>query len=186
MPASGTASYSGLTGGIYATKYGTDLPRGSAGSYGAGEYLGRISLTANFDTSSISGMIDHIDIYGAYLETPSGTLQTLDDLPQSGYQIMLDSLSVTENGSFRGTGVRLAHPQLSMTHTDGAWGGKFSTLDDSSGNPRIVAGTYGGTAITTGASEVAFIGAFYGSTELLENRPVQASNVPPTMPAPNN
>ena len=186
MPASGTASYSGLTGGIYATRYGTDLPRGSAGSYGAGEYLGRISLTANFDTSSISGMIDHIDIYGAYLETPSGTLQTLDDLPQSGYQIMLDPLSITENGSFRGTGVRLAHPQLSMTHTDGAWGGKFSTLDDSSGNPRMAAGTYGGTAITTGASEVAFIGAFYGSTELLENRPVQASNAPPTMPAPGN
>ena len=131
-------------------------------------------------------MIDHIDIYGSYLETPSGTLQTLDDLPQSGYQIMLDSLSITENGSFRGTGVRLDHPGLSMTHTDGAWGGRFSTLDDSSGNPRIVAGTYGGTARTAGASETAFIGAFYGSTELLENRPVQPANVPPMTHAPGN
>lgn len=186
MPASGTASYSGITSGIYAAKYGTALPRGSAGSYGAGEYLGNIYLTANFDTSSISGMIDHIDLYGSYLETPSGTLQTLDDYPQSGYQIMLDSLSITENGSFRGTGVRLAHPQLSMTHTDGAWGGKFSTLDDSSGNPRMVAGTYGGTARTSGASEVVFIGAFYGSTELLENRPVQPANAPPMMPAHGN
>ena len=186
MPVSGTASYSGITGGIYASKYGTDLPRGSAGSYGAGEYLGNISLTANFDTSSISGVIDQIDIYGSYLETPSGTLQALDDLPQSGYQIMLDSLSITENGSFRGTGVRLDHPGLRMTHTDGAWGGRFSTLDDSSGNPRIVAGTYGGTARTAGASETAFIGAFYGSTELLENRPVQPANVPPMTPAPGN
>ena len=186
MPVSGTASYSGITGGVYATKYGTDLPRGSAGSYGAGEYLGNIYLTANFDTSSISGMIDHINLYGSYLETPSGTLQTLDDYPQSGYQVMLDSLSIAENGSFRGTGVRLAHPGLRMTHTDGAWGGKFSTLDDSSGNPRMVAGTYGGTARTSGASEVAFIGAFYGSTELLENRPVQPANAPPMMPAPGN
>ena len=40
----------------------------------------------------------------------------------------------------------------------------FSTVDDSAGNPRVVAGTLGGTGTTPGGSTASFVGAFFGAT----------------------
>ena len=89
--------------------------------------------------------------------------------PQSDYRLILDSLRVNSDGTFRGSGVRLTHPDLNITSTEDTWGGKFSTMEDSMGNPRIVAGTHGGIATTSGGSEAAFIGAFYGATNQFKN-----------------
>ena len=168
LPVTGTATYNGIAGGIYATRYGSDavVPEGT---YETGEYLGDISLTADFSTLNISGIIDSIQFHGAYTQTPNGMIDGPTSEPQSDYRLILDSLRVNSDGTFRGSSVRLTHPDLNITSTEGTWGGKFSTMEDSAGNPRIVAGTHGGTATTSGGSEAAFIGAFYGATNQFKN-----------------
>ena len=67
------------------------------------------------------------------------------------------------DGTFAGSDVTITHPSFTA-QTDGSWGGRFSTTDDSAGNPRVVAGTFGGAANTSGESEFTFVGAFFGAT----------------------
>ena len=178
IPVTGTATYDGIAGGIYATRYGSDAVSVPEGTYETGEYLGEIRLTADFSTSNISGMIHSIGFHGAYIQTPNGSVDSIPDDPQSDYQLLLGSLGINPDGTFRGSGVRLTHPQLNITSTEGTWGGKLSTINDSAGNPRIVAGTHGGAATTSGGSEAAFIGAFYGATPQFKRdvQSPQASN----------
>ena len=167
MPSGGTGTYNGLSAGLYVSRYGTDpgLPL-PAGTVEIGDYVGDIELTANFDTSRISGTVDNISVTGA-AETPSGEQFSHVDVP-TDYVLHLDALGINDDGAFRGEGVTLTHPHIDIIRSDGAWGGQFSNIDDSMGNPRLVAGTAGGTGETAGGSEAAFVGAFYGVTDQFE------------------
>lgn len=165
LPATGTATYNGRAGGVYLSVYGSDalVPIGSTEM---GEYNGDLSLVANFGTNTISGDIDNVGLFGAYLITPNGNVYDYDieDVSSSGYVLAFGATSIEQNGQFTGNNVRLTHPDLNFSSNSGSWAGRFSTIDDNSGNPRAVVGTHQGYAETTGGTEAIFVGAHYGAT----------------------
>ena len=160
MPTSGTATYDGKAAGAYASRYGTDVPAVPQGSHELGEYAGDLTLIANFGTANISGWIHNIALNGV-LVTPQG--QTAEFDVDSDYQLHLGATSFTADGTFSGTDVTVTHPAGTL-QSEGSWGGKFSTIDTAAGNPRLVAGTTGGTATAPSGSTASFVGGFYGAT----------------------
>ena len=166
VPVTGTATYNGRAAGLYITSYGADIATQTlpTGSIEFGEYAGALMLVANFGTSSISGDIHNIDFFDSYTVTPNGTVVALADDPSSDYVLMFGATPIRQNGQFDGNNITLTHPTANIATTNGSWAGRFSTVDDSSGNPRAVAGTHRGYAATPGGSESVFVGAHYGST----------------------
>ena len=159
LPVTGTATFSGLAAGLYAARYGTDALVPS-GTHELGEFSGDLSLTADFSEGHISGEVDNLDVN--YVgTTPDGEVYV--GLDETDYWLNLGVTSLGSGGTFTGSDVTLNHPVLPIT-SSGSWGGRFSTFDDSAGNPRLVAGTLGGTGTTLGGSTVSFVGAFYGAT----------------------
>ena len=165
LPLAGTATYSGPAEGMYAVEYGTDGVSVPEGSYEIGFFLGDTTLTADFGANHISGMVDGIYLVGVTV-TPNGDAETFDVL--SDYEFHMGATSLVADGTFTGTDVMLHHPGLSFDSNAGSWGGRFSTKEDSEGNPRLVAGTAGGSATTSGGSTASFVGAFVGTTEHFE------------------
>ena len=160
LPITGTAAYDGFAGGLYAAQAGLDAEI-EAGTIEVGEFEGDITLTANFDTQDISGTVDNI--YLDYTQfTPGGESASGESL--TDYELELGAAPFGSDGTFTGSDVTLINPSLT-TNTNGSWGGRFSTVDDSAGNPRVVAGTFGGAAHTSGETNVTFVGAFYGATD---------------------
>ena len=163
LPITGTAAYDGIVGGMYAAQAGNDTQI-QAGTIEMGEFDGDIALTANFDTQDISGTVDNI--YLNYTQfTPDGKSKIEES--QTDYVMELGAAPFGSDGTFTGSDVTITHPELSV-NTEGSWGGRFSTVDDSAGNPRVVAGTFGGAANTSGETEITFVGAFYGATDQIE------------------
>ncbi len=162
LPATGTATYDGRAAGVYLSRYGTDalVPIGTTEM---GEYNGDLSLVANFGTNTISGGIDNILLFDSYGVTPNGNVYGIEDDSSSGYELAFGTTSIDQNGQFTGSNVGLTHPDLNLS-SNGSWVGRFSTIDDNSGNPRAVVGTHKGYAATPGRSEAIFVGAHYGAT----------------------
>lgn len=165
LPITGTATYNGLAAGLYAARYGSDVPNVPRGTNEIGEFEGNLRLRANFGAGSISGEVN--DIYLSYIgETPGGVTFSGQD-ERSDYHLNLGTAQIDSNGTFTGNDATLTHPLLSINST-GSWGGRFSNIDDSAGNPRMVAGTLGGSGTTSGSSVASFVGAFYGATPQFE------------------
>ena len=166
VPVTGSATYNGRAAGLYITSYGADISTQTlpTGSVELGEYAGELMLVANFGTSSISGDIRDIDFFDAYTITPNGDVVSLADDPSSDYVLIFGATPIRQNGQFVGNNITLTHPTVNIATTNGSWAGRFSTVDDSSGNPRAVVGTHRGYAATPGGSESVFVGAHYGAT----------------------
>ena len=163
LPLTGTAAYDGYVGGLYAAQAGNDVQI-EAGTIEMGEFDGDIALTANFDTQDISGTVDNI--YVIYTQfAPDGESESGES--QTDYVMELGAAPFGSDGTFTGSDVTITHPELSV-NTEGSWGGRFSTVDDSAGNPRAVAGTFGGAAHTSGETNATFVGAFYAATDEYE------------------
>ena len=165
VPVTGTATYNGRAGGIYLTRHGTDVPLIPSGTFQQGEYTGRVRLTADFGSNQISGRVDNIGLYNVLAVAPDGRTAYEPDLTDTDYEIILGAAPISQTGTFSGQGVTLTHPQLQITSSEGDWAGRFSTIDDGSGNPRAVAGTHRASVTYAGGSEGVFAGAFYGATE---------------------
>ena len=146
MPVQGSATYRGDAAGLYGATYGSDVPQ-YQGETEIGEWAGDLRLMADFASRTIGGDVDSITVDGY----------------ASDYRIGLGAVSFDSRGTFRGSTVRLEHPQLAFTRNTGNWGGMFSNRLDSTGDPRLVAGTLGGEAETTGGSTATFVGAWYGT-----------------------
>ena len=166
LPVTGTAEYLGDVEGMYAALYGTDSTALPADTVELGFFFGGIELTADFGANSISGAVDAIHLIGGAV-TPDGSEYLVEGL--TGYELELGATPLdSTTGTFFGTDVTLTHPGVSYTTNEGSWGGRFSTKDDSGGNPRLVAGTAGGYAVTSGGTESAFVGAYIGTTDQFE------------------
>ena len=165
LPATGTATYDGRAAGGYLTEYGTDASTNSvpAGTLAAGEYNGDLSLVANFGTNTISGGIDNILLFESYGITPERYVVRFPD-GRTDYELAFGATRIGSNGQFTGDDVRLIHPALSFSRNDGSWAGRFSTVDDSDGNPRAVVGTHEGSVATSGGAKSIFVGTHYGAT----------------------
>ena len=160
MPVTGTASYRGIAAGLYASQYGTDVPGVPRGSQEVGEFDAAAALTADFGDSTISGRISNIRAYGVIIY-PDGSSDGFDTATE--YQMHLAPSRIGSDGKFSGSGVTVTHPLVSI-RSQGSWGGRFSTVDDSAGNPRLVAGTIGASGTTPGGSTASLVGGFYGVT----------------------
>lgn len=134
MPTTGTATYSGVAGGIWA--YGNP-----AGDVAVGEVLGTVSLTANFgsgNSATIEGAISGIG---------------------NGVEIALESTTYESNGRINAGNIGLTINNNPVTGATGKWGGRFSNKDDN-GQPRRVAGTAGAEWTESNGNRGAFVGAF--------------------------
>jgi len=165
LPVTGTATYRGLADGLYTARVGTDSDEFAEGSHQLGTFVGDIGLAADFGARSISGRVDNISVY--FFSVPpdyngEDELEAYSEEPSS-YVLDLGMASFDSDGNFVGTGVSLTHPGVDFT-TTGSWGGRFSTEDDGDGNPRLVAGTLGGSAATPGETTTSFVGKFLGTT----------------------
>ena len=166
MPASGTATYTGIAAGAYVSSYGTDIPITGVGtvpgSVGVGDYRGEVSLVADFGQQSVSGQIDNISIDGVVV-TPMGVIHPVDG--ERTYTIHLGAASIGQNGRVSGLNVSVTHPMLTITGSSGTWASQFSTQDGSQGHPQAIAGTHAGQFETAGGSQSIFAGAHYGASE---------------------
>ena len=151
MPIQGTASYSGEAEGLYGVEYGTDAP-GYEGTSAIGIFYADMALTADFNARTIGGCMGCNG--GVFL-----------DGDPSNYRVRLGATSFASNGTFRGSSVSLENPDVDIVSTSGAWGGMFSNRPNADGDPRLVAGTLGGEARTSGGSEAVFVGAYYATSQ---------------------
>ena len=163
LPSLGIATYNGAAAGFFAARHGNEyagtiLPPGTVG---IGAYEGDLRLTADFGEGSISGKVDSIEISGIY-ETPRGALLELSGPSVS--EIHLGATGFTDGRFTGGVTVTSTDPRFVVVNSSGSWGGKFSAIDDSDSNPRLVAGTHGGKATTIGGSQSVFVGMFSGAT----------------------
>ena len=164
LPNLGQASYAGPAGGLYAFQYGNlraQLAELPVGTMEIGEFAGPITLTADFRTSTIEGCVGcagAIYVQGAAI-TPSGQIGTFSS-SVPGVRVVLDPANFESNGQFRAQNVRIEIDGVNIVQSGGSWGGMFSNIPDSSGQPRLVAGTAAGGWTESDASEGAFVGTF--------------------------
>ena len=162
VPVSGTATYNGIASGLYASEVGTDVAGTPAGTVEIGEYSGSMQMQADFSSGRVSGSIYNMGVDGVGVTLDGTTYSAYGSLP--GVRLDLGSTPINSNGTFTGTDVTLTYPGLTIVSSEGSWGGRFSTIDDPSGDPRSVAGTHGGSATSAGGSETVFVGAHFGAT----------------------
>ena len=159
MPVSGTASYAGTAAGLYVSEIGTDVSGVARESIGIADFSGTIALSADFSARTIQGNIRDIVSSGILVDGASGEAREFTG-QSSNSQIHLAATPFNPDGTFRGTGVTFTNPGLTVTESSGSWGGMFSNIPDADGDPRLVAGTFGGRATTSGGSRRGFIGFF--------------------------
>ena len=164
LPGAGTAAYSGFAAGAYTARLGIEYGD-DRGRQDIGEFEADVSLTADFENGTIAGSLDNI-VVDYLATTPDGQVEE-HGRESVGYELTLGEVSIGDDGTFVGNELELVHPLVPVT-TRGSWGGRFSTVNDVGGNPRIAAGTIGGTGSTVGGTEVSFVGGFYGATDALE------------------
>ena len=159
VPAIGTATYKGGASGHFSTK----VQSSGRTIRETGEYLGAFRLTADFQRGLVSGAI---------LSGSVGSIRSLGDGTTSGgarkddSTIHLGSTSINSDGSFTGTDVTLTTAVVNQHGpSEGYWGGRFSTIDDSTGTPRAVAGTHGVTMTAPGNISITYVGHHFGATD---------------------
>ena len=164
MPIQGQADYVGLAAGLYAGRVGDGFPGSSPpGSTQAGEFASIITLTADFGNETISGCVGcaaPIYIDGIYRDGVTGETYPFAPIATE-YRVLLDPTPFDSNGRFRSRNVRLVEASIPNLQSSGTWGGRFSNKSDSTGQPRLVAGTLGGHATIPDGSESAFVGAWF-------------------------
>lgn len=173
LPGTGTASYEGYAGGSYAVQYGTGYPDtdGSViapGSTELGGFEAIATLTANFADNTISGCIGckgDILVEGVFTDGATGAQEIFTESEPSDTELRLGAAAINSDGTFRASDVTLLdagarQAGLGVTEQGGSWGGRFSNIPVATGEPRLAAGTFGGTASYTGGSQVNYIGTF--------------------------
>ena len=160
LPNLGTASYSGSAGGLYAQVYGTDAAAPD-GSTEIGEFSATAELTANFASMTIFGCVGcsgGVETVGIFHDASTG--ETYEVYDTSDVRVQLRPAPISSNGNFRNRDVTVTSPGVDVTSTSGSWGGQFSNIPDAQGDPRLVAGTFGGEVTTSGGTETVFVGAY--------------------------
>ncbi len=167
LPVSGTASYLGAIGGLYEYRYGSGWREDLQEESQYVEFSARINLTADFSDASIAGCIGctgditaetlHLYPIVAWRGPPP------DALP-ADYEIHLGRASFESNGTFENTEITVSHPERTVTQAEGVWGGQFSNVPDSDGNPRRVVGLAEIRFNEADGSNGSFLGGFSALT----------------------
>ena len=164
LPATGSASYLGLAGGLFTADLGSNY---AEGSYASGEYDGRVQLTLAFDGlsdngPSMAGSIRDLSLVGDLVDHEGGTTSYGDGHRWRNVEIRLHRSPLNADGEV--TGALSAHGG-DVTSSEGVWGAVVSSLQDANGDPRAIAGTQGAIVYTTDDSEFTFMGALFAHSE---------------------
>ena len=167
LPLEGQATYVGQAGGLYAYVPGTDWGE-DEGAYVIDEYEGAISITADFAKNTLSGCIGcegdlatrraHFGIFLGDEVLDVGSVAT-------GYELHFGDTPLNPDGTFEHVDVTVMHPERTVTHSEGQWGGSLSNIPDQEGNPRLVAGFSGADFEESDGSVGAFFGTFVALSE---------------------
>ena len=167
VPITGTATYAGPAGGLYSYQFGSgwgEIER----AWVIDEYQGTVTLTANFEDGTVRGCIGCVgDLvtqrahFGAFL---GGELFDMQGLA-ADYELHLATAIFREDGMFERDRVTVKHPERTITHSEGFWGGAVSSRQDTDGNPRLIAGFSGVSFEEGDGSEGELFGSFLGLSE---------------------
>ena len=156
LPSGGTATYEGRASGLYAYVQGGN----PAGSAEAGPFFAMARLTANFDADTIEGCIGCTGgIFVAAGDTASdGDGLETETIPAN---IGLSPAPIGTDGTFLDDGVTVRIEGREIGDSNGAWGGRFSTVADAAGAPRLAAGTAGAEWTESDGSRGVFLGSWF-------------------------
>ncbi|MDE0418066.1 MAG: hypothetical protein OXI95_14180 [bacterium] len=163
LPTVGTASYQGIATGGYVLLYGDDFSDVSPGSHEIGDYEGGLELTADFTTGHIDGRVHSIEVSGMHTPVNGGT-RSFNGVSVP-YEIVLETTTFNSGGFTGNTSVTSSEVNHGIADSKGSWGGKFSTIPNSDGSPRLIAGTHGAEFTAVAGTEGSFIGVFVGTTD---------------------
>ncbi|MDE0242710.1 MAG: hypothetical protein OXQ84_21345 [bacterium] len=163
LPTIGTASYQGIATGGYVLVYGGDFFDVSPGSHEIGDYEGGLELTADFTTGHIDGRVHSIEVSGMHTPVNGGT-RSFNGVSVP-YEMVLETTTFNSGGFTGNTSVTSSEVNHGIADSKGSWGGKFSTISNSDGSPRLIAGTHGAEFSAIAGSEGSFIGVFVGTTD---------------------
>ncbi len=170
LPPGGQATYTGQAGGLYTYVAGRD--RGDhEGSYVIDEYEGAITLSADFAGNTLSGCIGcvgdlvtrraHFDIFLGDDITDIRAIAT-------DYELHLGATPFGPDGNFENTRVQVMHPDRTIVHSEGHWGGTFSNIPDQDGNPRLATGFHSGEFEESDGGSGSFTGSFIALSETFQ------------------
>ena len=167
VPSTGKATYTGRSAGFFMATYGVGTPY-PEGTITAGEFQGIFTMSADFDTSMVSGQVRDVDFTYESILIPGAQPQENRVLTRTGYMLDMAATPFSSAGQFFGSDIMLSHPSITFVDVGGSWAGRFSEVSDADGFPRGVAGVHRGFGRTAGGSTAHFVGAHYGSTEQYE------------------
>ena len=164
LPIEGTATYAGPAGGLYTYVAGSDWGE-NEGAFVIDEYQGTVTLTADFADGTLRGCIGCVgDLvtqrahFGVFLGEELRDVQAV----AADYELQLATAIIRVDGMFERDRVTVRHPERTITHSEGDWGGAMSSRQDADGNPRLVAGFNGVYFQENDGSEGEFVGSFLG------------------------
>ena len=169
LPLQGRAGYVGQAGGLYAYIAGTD--RGEdAGAYVIDEYEGVIVMTADFARNTVRGcigcagdLVTRRAHFGIFLGDEVRDVQSI----ATEYELHLGEAPFNPDGTFDHAEVTVKHPERTIIHSQGSWGGTLSNIPDQEGNPRLVAGFSDADFEESDGGVGSFFGSFVALSESL-------------------
>ena len=132
------------------------------------EYEGTITLTADFADATLSGcigctgdLVTRRAHFGIFLGDEVRDVRTI----AAHYDLHLGVTPFNPDGTFEHVDVTVKHPERSVIHSEGHWGGALSNIPDQDGNPRLVAGFSGAYFEESDGSAGEFFGTFVALSE---------------------
>ncbi len=167
LPVEGQATYAGQAGGLYAYEPGSDWGE-DEGAYVIDEYEGVITLTADFADGTLSGcigctgdLVTRRAHFGIFLGDEVRDVRAV----AADYELHLGVTPFDPDGTFEHTDMEVRHPDRTVTHSEGGWGGTLSNVPDRDGNPRLVAGFSDAAFEESDGSAGLFYGTFVALSE---------------------
>lgn len=168
VPTAGTATYQGTAQGLHTVLYGNGFSP-PAGHVGYGAFTADATLRANFETGMINGTVSNFFVNESQVNPQTGELRERSSSYQGHRPPFVLTLADTRigNGAFTGDAtLSTTSTSFSVTSSDGAWGGRFSSRPTSATEaaPRLVGGTFAGHGVLNDGTRSEWVGTF-GATK---------------------
>ena len=132
------------------------------------EYEGAITITADFADGTLSScigcagdLVTRRAHFGVFLGDEVRDVQAV----AADYELHFGVTPFNPDGTFEHTEVEVSHPERTVTHSEGHWGGSLSNIPDQTGSPRLVAGFSDAYFEESDGSAGEFFGTFVALSE---------------------
>ncbi|MDE0058527.1 MAG: hypothetical protein OXI22_08140 [Defluviicoccus sp.] len=161
LPSGGTATYEGGASGLYAYVQGD----GPAGSGEAGLFSAMARLTADFGAGTVAGCIGCTGGIMVLADDAASEDEVAIEPETIPANIVLSPAPIGSDGTFLDDGVAVEIAGRDIADSSGAWGGRFSTVADAAGDPRLAAGTAGAEWTEADGSQGVFLGSWFADKQ---------------------